>query len=107
MSRLEQFDLFKADSKMDFSAPTNMPVAFWNRKVERPSYEILTHEIENLGYTGTGRKYGVSDNTVRKWVKAYRQKRQAEVIVKPGRNQAGKSPTQAPAKNKRVNRRNG
>ena len=41
------------------------------RKVERPSLEILLEEIGNLGYCGTGRKYGVSDNTIRKWIKFY------------------------------------
>lgn len=39
------------------------------RKVERPPYEQLMKEIEELGYRGTGRKYGVSDNAIRKWVK--------------------------------------
>lgn len=42
-----------------------------HRKVERPPYEQLINEIENLGYTGTGRKYGVSDNAIRKWKKFY------------------------------------
>lgn len=41
------------------------------RKVERPSYEQLIKEIEELGYCGTGRKYVVSDNTIRKWKKNY------------------------------------
>jgi len=40
------------------------------RKVKnRPSYEQLLNEIEELGYVGTGKKYGVSDNAIRKWVK--------------------------------------
>lgn len=41
------------------------------RKVERPPYHQLLQEIEELGYRGTGRKYGVSDNAIRKWVKWY------------------------------------
>jgi hypothetical protein len=41
------------------------------RKVERPPYERLIAEVEELGWLGTGRKYGVSDNAVRKWVRAY------------------------------------
>ena len=40
------------------------------RKVKRPSYNILIKEIEKLGYTGTGEKYGVSDNSIRKWIKS-------------------------------------
>lgn len=43
--------------------------AFKQRKVERPSKEILLNEIKEFGYRGTGRKYGVSDNAIRKWVK--------------------------------------
>ena len=40
------------------------------RKVEnRPSQEQLLIEVEELGYVGTGRKYGVSDNAIRKWLK--------------------------------------
>lgn len=41
------------------------------RKVNRPEYEILVDEINEMGYVGVGKKYGVSDNAVRKWVKTY------------------------------------
>jgi transposase-like protein/Zn finger protein HypA/HybF involved in hydrogenase expression len=41
------------------------------RTVVRPSYEDLMKEIKELGYCGTGRKYGVSDNAVRNWKKCY------------------------------------
>jgi len=41
------------------------------RKVVRPDYITLMNEIENLGYKGTGLKYGVSDNSIRKWKKIY------------------------------------
>jgi len=41
------------------------------RKIERPSYEELIKDIEVLGYSATGRKYGVSDNSIRKWIKMY------------------------------------
>jgi predicted RNA-binding Zn-ribbon protein involved in translation (DUF1610 family) len=44
-----------------------------SRKVKRPSYGQLLEEIEELGYSGTGRKYGVSDNAIRKW-KLYYEK---------------------------------
>jgi very-short-patch-repair endonuclease/transposase-like protein len=41
-----------------------------NRKVQnRPPIEQLKNEVKELGYCGTGRKYGVSDNTIRKWLK--------------------------------------
>ena len=41
------------------------------RRVERPPYQQLIQEIAALAYTGVGRKYGVSDNAVRKWRRAY------------------------------------
>lgn len=41
------------------------------RKTERPQYDVLKTQIENLGYKATGRFYGVSDNAIRKWVKSY------------------------------------
>lgn len=41
------------------------------RKVERPSLEILKKETKEMGFSATGRKYGVSDNAVRKWIKNY------------------------------------
>jgi hypothetical protein len=43
------------------------------RKTERPDYNVLMTEIENLGYVQTGKKYNVSDNTIRKWVKYYQK----------------------------------
>lgn len=39
------------------------------RKVLRPSIDILKKEINNMGYSAVGRKYGVSDNAIRKWIK--------------------------------------
>jgi hypothetical protein len=42
------------------------------RKVERPPYEQLLAEVDQLGWSGVGRRYGVSDNAVRKWVRWYR-----------------------------------
>jgi PHP family Zn ribbon phosphoesterase len=41
------------------------------RKVERPPYIQLISEVDELGYSATGRKYGVSDNSIRKWLKYY------------------------------------
>jgi hypothetical protein len=39
-----------------------------NRRVERPPFNQLLSEITEMGYSGVGRKYGVSDNTIRKWL---------------------------------------
>jgi very-short-patch-repair endonuclease len=44
------------------------------RKVERPPFSKLQQEIKELGYSGTGRKYGVSDNAIRKWIKTYEER---------------------------------
>jgi hypothetical protein len=41
------------------------------RKVERPSYEVLINELKNSNYVQIGKKYGVSDNCIRKWIKIY------------------------------------
>jgi hypothetical protein len=41
------------------------------RKVERPPHNHLVREIRTLGFAATGRRYGVSDNAVRKWLRAY------------------------------------
>jgi very-short-patch-repair endonuclease len=40
-----------------------------DRKVERPPIDVLLNDIKEIGYSATGRKYGVSDNSIRKWVK--------------------------------------
>ena len=41
-----------------------------NKKVKnRPSVDILVKEVEKIGYCAVGRKYGVSDNSIRKWIK--------------------------------------
>jgi len=40
------------------------------RKVkDRPSKEFLLKEVEESNYCAVGRKYGVTDNTIRKWIK--------------------------------------
>ena len=41
------------------------------RKVERPSYKVLIEETQRMGFSAVGRKYGVSDNSVRKWLRWY------------------------------------
>ncbi len=42
-----------------------------SRRAERPPKEQLLAEIKELGYCGTGRKYGVTDNAIRKWLRSY------------------------------------
>jgi hypothetical protein len=42
-----------------------------NRKVERPPFNQLLNEVTEMGYSGVGKKYGVSDNTIRKWLSTF------------------------------------
>jgi very-short-patch-repair endonuclease len=46
--------------------------AFKQRKVKRPSKEELLNEINEHSFASLGRKYGVSDNAIRKWCKYYK-----------------------------------
>jgi hypothetical protein len=48
------------------------------RKVDRPPYEELLNEIEATSYLAVGRRYGVSDNAVRKWVRFYERQIERE-----------------------------
>lgn len=41
------------------------------RKVKRPIFDHLKQEIINFGLEGVGRKYGVTGNAIKKWVKTY------------------------------------
>jgi len=48
---------------------------FRARKAERPAREQLLREINEIGYLAVGRKYGVSDTAIRKWVRQYERER--------------------------------
>lgn len=39
------------------------------QKKDRPDLNVLKNSVTNIGYSATGRLYGVSDNTIRKWIK--------------------------------------
>lgn len=41
------------------------------RKVKRPKLKILQKELSETNYVAVSKKYGVSDNAVRKWLKMY------------------------------------
>jgi hypothetical protein len=45
------------------------------RGVERPPYEELVAQVAATSWSAVGRRYGVSDNAVRKWVRAYERER--------------------------------
>jgi hypothetical protein len=44
-----------------------------NRKVARPAYKELVAELKKSSYLALSKKYGVSDNAIRKWVKTYQK----------------------------------
>jgi hypothetical protein len=53
------------------------------RKVERPPYEQLLEEVRSNGFLATGRRYGVSDNAVRKWICWYERERERNASRQP------------------------
>lgn len=62
----------KCGDVIDRSANRCKPCdSIYQRRVDRPSYKQLLKEIEETNYCAVGRKYGVSDNAIRKWVKNY------------------------------------
>lgn len=43
-----------------------------NRKViDRPDYDILLNDLDKMSLSAVGRKYGVTHNAVKKWIKNY------------------------------------
>ena len=48
------------------------------RKVERPPFDELIADVEAHGFCAVARKYDVSDNAVRKWIRQYRLEMEAE-----------------------------
>ena len=45
------------------------------RKVKRPAYEDLIKELNESNFCAVAKKYGVSDNAIRKWIKIYEKYR--------------------------------
>ncbi len=52
------------------------------RKVPRPSYEQLKADVSSMSFLAVGRKYGVSDNAVRKWIRWYEHQAEREQVGK-------------------------
>ena len=63
MKNIKQ-NIFSKEKKMYYKS---------RRKIERPDYNTLIEEVNIFGYVKTGKKYGVSDNAIRKWVKFYQK----------------------------------
>jgi hypothetical protein len=47
------------------------------RKLPRPTYEQLKEDLSHMSWLAVGRKYGVSDNAVRKWMRWYERDAEA------------------------------
>jgi hypothetical protein len=47
------------------------------RKVARPTYEQLKQDLAQMSWLAVGRKYGVTDNAVRKWMRWYERDAEA------------------------------
>jgi len=46
-----------------------------SRIVERPTYEQLMEDKKTMSMVSIGKKYGVSDNSIRKWIKQYEKEK--------------------------------
>lgn len=52
------------------------------QKVKRPTREVLKNEIRNCSFLSLGKKYGVSDNAIRKWCETYNLPKKKQDIKK-------------------------
>lgn len=72
-SNKEQF-CNKCGKKLYSKSNTGMCLVCYSysiRKVTRPTKEILSDEIKTNSFVYLGKKYGVSDNTIKNWCKQY------------------------------------
>lgn len=64
----------ECNKELSEKTKTGMCIVCYNKSItnaNKPNYEQLCIDIKELGYSGTGRKYNVSDNTIRNWKKGY------------------------------------
>ena len=57
----------------DISFPSYKDGNFFNYLNKSEKWFELLKDIEDTNYTITGKKYGVSDNAIRKWIKQYKK----------------------------------
>jgi hypothetical protein len=48
------------------------------RRADRPSHAQLKTDLAQMSYLAVGRKYGVSDNAIRKWLRWYEAEERRE-----------------------------
>ena len=63
----EEFLSYQQEKLKTFTEEEKLELSMKNRTVERPSREELKHMIRSLPFTTIAKKYGVSDNAIRKW----------------------------------------
>lgn len=64
------------------------------RKVDRPSHQQLKADLASMSFVAIGRKYGVTDNAVRKWLRWYEKQAEREAPGPPGeRTRDGELPS--------------
>ena len=42
-----------------------------NAEIPRPCYDHLLSDLETMSFVAVGRRYGVTDNAIRKWIRWY------------------------------------
>ena len=62
------------------------------RRTERPPHDQLMREIAETSYVAVGRKYGVSDNAIRKWVRQYEREASAAISASPPGRESSRPP---------------
>jgi transposase-like protein len=62
---------------------TGVPRPGARKVAQRPSCEQLLAEVAATSWSAVGRKYGVSDNAIRKWVRDYERERATAGSVEP------------------------
>jgi hypothetical protein len=76
-----------------FCSSTCAGLASSTRRVQRPPYEQLIDELATDSFLAVGRRYGVSDNAVRKWLRVYEGRPSAggrEALAQRGDELAGR-----------------
>ena len=65
-----EFEVKKLGQKRETKYCSHQCYTLSSRKIYRPPKKQLLQEIEETNYCAVGRKYGVSDNKIRKWLKS-------------------------------------
>jgi len=66
------------------------------RRAQRPDLETLIAEVRELGFAGTGRRHGVSDNAIRKWIVAAERERARAADDRSSRKGSAPGPDLSP-----------